>query len=112
MLPIQAILVTLLLLIGGIYVTSLSSRLVSRLAVLGLLGAGVLFVINPELTTRLAHSVGVGRGTDLLLYLFCLASTTVFLTFYKKNRTVEEKLTGVARQVVLLGAHGPGRETQ
>jgi hypothetical protein len=72
----------------------------------------VLFVINPELTTRLAHSVGVGRGTDLLLYLFCLASTTVFLTLYKKNRTVEEKLTEVAREVALLGAHGPGRETQ
>jgi hypothetical protein len=112
MLPIQAILVTLLLLIGGIYVTTLSSRLVSRLAVLGLLGAGVLFVINPDLTTRLAHIVGVGRGTDLLLYLFCVASITVFLKLYKKNRTVEEKLTEVARQVALLGAQGPGRETR
>jgi small membrane protein len=112
MLPIQAILVTLLLLIGGIYVTTLSSRLASRLAVLGLLAAGALFVINPDLTTRLAHSVGVGRGTDLLLYLFCLASITVFLKLYKKHRTVEEKLTEVARQVALLGAQGPGREAR
>jgi hypothetical protein len=110
MLPIQAILITLLLLIGGIYVTALSSRLASRLAVLALLAAGVLFVINPDLTTRLAQTVGVGRGTDLLLYLFCLASITVFLKLYKKHRTVEEKLTEVARQVALLGAQGPGRE--
>jgi hypothetical protein len=112
MLPIQAILVTLLLLIGGIYVTTLSSRLASRLAVLGLLAAGALFVINPDLSTQLAHSVGVGRGTDLLLYLFCLASITVFLKLYKKHRTVEEKLTEVARQVALLGAQGPGREAR
>ena len=112
MLPIQAILITLLVLIGGIYVTTLSSRLVSRLAVLGLLATGVLFVINPDLTTRLAHIFGVGRGTDLLLYLFCVASITVFLKLYKKHRTVEEKLTEVARQVALLGARGPGREAQ
>ena len=107
MLPIQAILVALLLLIGGIYLTTLSSRLASRLAVLGLLASGVLFVINPDLTTRIARAVGVGRGTDLLLYLFCLASITVFLKLYKKNRTVEEKLTEVARQVALLGAQRP-----
>src|SRR5882724_7719656 len=104
MLPIQAILVALLLLIGGIYLSTLSSRLASRLALLGLLAAGVLFVINPELTTRIAHGVGVGRGTDLLLYLLCLASITAFLKLYKKNRSVDEKLTEVARQVALLGA--------
>lgn len=109
MLPIQAILVALLVLIGGIYLTTLSSRLASRLAVLGLLGMGVLFVINPDLTTRIARSVGVGRGTDLLLYLFCLASIAMFLKLYKKNRNVEEKLTEVARQVALLGAQGPDR---
>ena len=110
MIPIQAILLAMLLLIGGVYFTTLSSRLASRLAVLGLLGMGVLFVINPDLTTRIARSVGVGRGTDLLLYLFCLASITMFLKLYKKHRTLEEKLTQVARQVALLGARAPERE--
>src|ERR1700719_1714286 len=104
MIPIQAILLAMLLLIGGVYFTTLSSRLASRLAVLGLLGMGVLFVINPDLTTRIARSVGVGRGTDLLLYLFCLPSLTMFLKLYKKHRSAEEKLTQVARQVALLGA--------
>jgi hypothetical protein len=111
MIPIQAILVALLLLIGGIYLTTLPSRLVFRLALLGLLGMGVFFIFNPDLTTRIARSVGVGRGTDLLLYLFCLASIAVFLKLYKKNRTLEEKLTEVARQVALLGAHGPERKS-
>jgi len=110
MLPIQAILIALLLLIGGIYLTALSSRLVSRLALLSLLGVGMVFVVNPELTTRIAHGVGVGRGTDLLLYLFCLASVTVFLKLYKKNRAMEEKLTEVARQVALHAAQAPHRE--
>jgi len=110
MLPIQAILIALLLLIGGIYLTALASRLVSRLALLSLLGLGVVFVVSPDLTTRIANSVGVGRGTDLLLYLFCLASVTVFLKLYKKSRAVEEKLTEVARQVALQGARAPHRE--
>ena len=110
MLPIQAILIALLLLIGGIYLTALSSRLVSRLALLAIVAAGVVFVINPELTTRIAHGVGVGRGTDLLLYLFCLASVTVFLKLYKKNRALEEKLTEIARHVALQSAQAPHRE--
>jgi len=110
MLPIQAILIALLVLIGGIYLTALSSRLVSRLALLSLVAAGVVCVINPNLTTRIAHRVGVGRGTDLLLYLFCLASVTLFLKLYKKNRAIEEKLTEVARQVALQGAQAPHRE--
>jgi hypothetical protein len=110
MLPIQAILIALLLLIGGIYLMALSSRLVSRLALLSLVAAGVIFVINPDLTTRIAHSVGVGRGTDLLLYLFCLASLMLFLKLYRKNRAIEEKLTEVARQVALRGAQAPHQE--
>jgi small membrane protein len=107
MAPIQAILITLVLLIGGLYLTSLSSRLASRMAVLLFLAASVFFVVNPELTTRIAHSLGVGRGADLLLYLFCLATVTIFLKLYKKNRILEEKLTEIARQVALLGARAP-----
>jgi hypothetical protein len=110
MLPIQAILIALLLLIGGIYLTALASRLVSRLALLSLVGTGVVFVINPDLTTRIAHSVGVGRGADLLLYLFCLASVTAFLKLYKRHRAMEEKLTEVARQVALQSAQSPPGE--
>src|SRR4029079_16434702 len=110
MLPIQAILIALLLLIGGIYLQALASRLVSRLALLSLLGLGVVFVVSPDLTTRIANSVGVGRGTDLLLYLFCLASVTVFLKLYKKNRAMEEKLTEVARQVEMRGVQVQKRQ--
>jgi hypothetical protein len=108
MVPIQAILITLIVLIGGVYLITVSSRLVSRLVNLALIGLGVLFVVSPELTTRVAHSVGVGRGADLLLYLLCLVTVSLFLRLYRKNRTLEEKLTQVVRQVALLGASQPG----
>lgn len=110
MVPIQAILITLIVLIGGVYLITVSSRLVSRLVNLVLIGLGVLFVVSPELTTRIAHSVGVGRGTDLLLYLLCLVTISLFLRLYRKNRVLEEELTQVARQVALMSASQPASQ--
>jgi small membrane protein len=105
--PIQAILVTLLVLIGGVYFILHSSRLISRLANLILMGLGIFCVTNPGITTRMARSVGVGRGADLLLYLLCIVTISVFLQLYRKNRTLDEKLTQVVRHVALLNARGP-----
>lgn len=111
MAPIQFILITLILLIGGVYLATLASRLITRLANLGLVGIGILFVLNPDLTTSIARRVGVGRGADLLLYLLCLGSTLMFLQLHRKNRELEEKLTEVARSVALQGARKPGEKS-
>jgi hypothetical protein len=67
-------------------------------------------VLAPDFTTRLAHSVGIGRGTDLLLY--ALVMTFVFTTagLYFRCRDIERRLVEVSRAVALrdaLAAGGP-----
>jgi hypothetical protein len=75
-----------------------------RVALLILVALGVLAVLNPEASNRLAHLVGVGRGADMLLYLTVVAFVFVSLNVYLKFRDLESRLTEVGRAVALLEA--------
>ena len=53
-----------------------------RLFVLFFFGAGILFILDPDLSTRIANLVGIGRGADLIFYV-----STLFLFFLlRENR--------------------------
>ncbi len=43
-----------------------------RLFVLFFFGAGILFILDPDLSTRIANLVGIGRGADLIFYVSTL----------------------------------------
>lgn len=72
-------------------------RLVIILAVL----AGVVVVIAPGLLTNLAHFLGIGRGTDLLVYVLIIAFLINAVSNYKKNVEISRKITKLARAVSL-----------
>jgi hypothetical protein len=55
--------------LGALGSMAFGARLTYRLALLGLGGGGIFFIAFPDRTTDIAHMLGVGRGTDLLLYL-------------------------------------------
>jgi hypothetical protein len=55
--------------LGALGSMAFGARLTYRLALLGLGGVGIFFIAFPDRTTDIAHMLGVGRGTDLLLYL-------------------------------------------
>jgi hypothetical protein len=76
------------------------------LLVLFVLGAGVS-VFFPQLLTSVAHLVGIGRGTDLLLYVLVVAFLGFAATTYRRNRQLENQITELARQIALLGASAP-----
>lgn len=65
-----------------------------------LIGAiiGMVLVIDPNLATRIANLVGVGRGVDLLLYLFIVVS--LFYTAAKNSeiKRLKRQLTSLARE--------------
>ena len=62
------------------------------------------FVLNPDSTTKLAVWLGVGRGTDLLLYLSLITFSYLLLLLYAKIKNQEKQLAELARKQALLEA--------
>src|SRR5205085_11299075 len=70
------------------------------LAIVLLLGSG-LSVLFPDLVTSLAHLVGVGRGTDLVLYVFVVVSAVAWLGVYRRITELETRMTRLVRAQAL-----------
>jgi hypothetical protein len=85
----------------AVYVFRLRSTTADRLIYAVLAFVGLVFVAWPDLSTRLAHAVGIGRGTDLVLYVFALFSLFHFVTLESRLKSLEGKLTRVAREAAL-----------
>ena len=64
----------------------------------------VVTVFVPSLTDDLAHTVGVGSGANLLLYLLTLAFIVSSLNTYLKSQSSEDRVTRLARKVAILEA--------
>jgi hypothetical protein len=69
-----------------------------------LLAMSSLLVVFPELTSRIAAVVGVGRGADLVTYFVEVGVLFVVLKYYTKFVEIEEKLVGLTREIALLRA--------
>ena len=104
---IQALLVTGLIIVGGFFMrrTGADSHLaIRRLLFLAFIGLAVATVLFPQLLTRIANLVGVGRGADLLLYVFVLAFLFFVYGQYRQGVTQQRKITHLARKIALLEA--------
>jgi small membrane protein len=94
-------------LLAGIVVYAWSEYARSpAVAVLTLLvaSAGLYFVWMPEHSTQLAEAVGIGRGVDLILYIWVCLSLIVLLNLHLKLRTQMELITALARKIALADA--------
>jgi hypothetical protein len=96
------LLVSLLLL--SLYVILLRNALTDRLLILVILALGVLFVLWPDLTTRIANFLGIGRGADLLTYLFVVLSLFLFVYVISEVNRLQRTVTGLAREIALMSA--------
>ena len=66
--------------------------------------AGLYFVWVPEHSTALAEWVGIGRGVDLILYVWVCISLVVLLNLHLKLRTQTELITTLARKIAITDA--------
>jgi hypothetical protein len=82
-----------------------------RILLLLFMVAAASSVFLPQLWTYAANMVGVGRGTDLLLYITVLVFLGFVATSYRRSRRTENDITELARKVALLTAHAPDQET-
>ena len=69
--------------------------------------AGIYFVWVPEHSTQLAELVGIGRGVDLILYIWVCISLIVLLNLHLKLRTQMELITTLARKIAIAEAQPP-----
>ena len=95
--PVQFILA---LLVGGmvlLYFSRLRSGVLDRVVVLAFAVLGLVMVAIPDATTRVANMVGVGRGSDLFVYLALLGFAFVSLLLYSKIRELEATITRLNR---------------
>lgn len=68
---------------------------------------GIYFVSLPNTATEIASMVGVGRGTDLVVYFFIVLTLAIALNLHLKLRLAHETVTALARAIALLNSKAP-----
>lgn len=71
---------------------------------------GLYAVIRPDDLTWLANQIGIGRGTDLVLYILIMAFAFVTVSTYVRFREQDLRYARLARAVALQNAVRPEQE--
>ncbi|HET8615686.1 MAG TPA: DUF2304 domain-containing protein [Actinomycetales bacterium] len=74
---------------------------VRRLLLVGFVVVAIVSVLDPSLITTVARWVGVGRGTDLVLYLLFILVLGFMASTYRRFRDMERQLTLLTRRLAL-----------
>ena len=70
----------------------------------------VVSILVPDVWNRIAALVGVGRGTDMVLYGLVVAFLSYMVTVYSRFRAMETMMTRLARRIALDNAQ-PGQDS-
>ena len=107
--PVQIILALIVIAMLGLYFSRLRSGVLDRLVVFVFGVLGIVMVAVPDMTTRVANQVGVGRGADLFIYLALLGFAFIGMLLYSKLRDLEATITHLARTVAIDRVKPPGK---
>ncbi|MBO1900574.1 DUF2304 domain-containing protein [Leucobacter weissii] len=66
--------------------------------------AAVLAILFPSALTAVAHFFGIGRGADLLLYVFIIATLLFGVAAVRSKARSDARVTELARAVSLMEA--------
>jgi len=94
------------LLFGTLLYSWMEYRRAPLIGLLSMLAAltGLYFVWVPAHATWLAAFVGIGRGVDLLIYLWVAISLIILLNLHLKLRAQMEVITVLARKLAMANA--------
>ncbi|MBV8197722.1 MAG: DUF2304 domain-containing protein, partial [Candidatus Eremiobacteraeota bacterium] len=95
------------LIVIAVYVGTKRLSGFQTVAVVGITIAGILLAIFPNLSSRVAAVLHVGRGTDLIFYVAILAGLFIASKFYFRFKRQEEMLIALARRSALDHAQPP-----
>ena len=83
------------------------TQAVRRLGLMLFAALAVWSILFPTVWNQIARLVGVGRGTDMVLYALVVAFLSFTLTTYVRFREFEARYTKLARRVALDEAGPP-----
>lgn len=75
-----------------------------RVGALVLTGAAIVSIINPNIPTTVANTLGVVRGTDLVLYVLIVVFTATSVGTYFRFREQERRLVQIVRAAAIRDA--------
>ena len=110
---IQFVLVLAVLIILYVFVRSSNAVYVQaskRIALVLFALANVYAVMRPDDVSVIARFLGVGRGTDLVLYALVVAFMAGMFSMYQRFRVVDRRYTELARTVAIREAELINRE--
>ena len=87
------------------------TQAVRRLGLMLFAALAVWSILFPSVWNRIAKVVGVGRGTDMVLYALVVAFLSFTLTTYLRFRDFEARYTKLARRLA-LDESGPPQPSQ
>ena len=70
------------------------------------LAIGMLATLDPDRMTVIARTLGISRGSDLILYVMTLVVLQGFFIFYLRLRKVRRELTLLVRRLAIMEAPG------
>jgi hypothetical protein len=108
-LVLAVVVMSLALMRGGSNARHLAIRRI-MLVLFALVAAFSIFF--PELLTRVARLLGIGRGTDLVLYGLVVSFLVFMATTYQRFRHMEATLTKLSRRIALDEVGLPGKAEQ
>ena len=103
-LVVAVIFVSLALMRGGSNARHLAIR---RLMLVVFALAAAISIFIPDILTRVAQFLGIGRGTDLVLYALIICFFVFMSTTYQRFRQSESAMTRLARRIALDEAPRP-----
>lgn len=98
LLVLAVVLVSLVLMRGGSRARHLAIR---RIMLVIFAVCAVLSIFFPGLLTATARLLGIGRGTDLVLYALIVSFLVFMSTTYQRFRQMEASITKLSRRIAL-----------
>ena len=102
---IHQILFSLALLAILVYAMNQRPKLLAfRAAVVMICMSGMVVVWAPDLSTQVANAIHIGRGADLIIYLWIALSLVISINIHIRLRLESERVTQLAREIAILTA--------
>jgi hypothetical protein len=95
---IQIVLLAGIGLISLVFITRTRKKSIYTVLLLLTVGVSVVFILWTEVTNKIARTLGVGRGADLVFYISILIFWFIIIQLFTRIRKLEQIVTDLIRK--------------